>query len=202
MIKWKLALDNLKTFEDILSNIKVDFDNTVRAAQPKDLMEIQQRASNLRMQITDSEIFSKYLVHKEMTRLRFRDADKEIKLLLSKTAKIISQAKTEEEKAVIRNKFEKFNHLLVLEPEVNKELEDFKLKHNTEIEDLKKSHSQLVDEITNKHIEETKEIKKVLEEESAKNSKEKEDLLNQRIEIEQEFQKISDQYTELIKDPP
>ena len=202
MIKWKLALDNLNTFEDILSDIKLDFDKTLRAAQLKNLMEIQQRGSNLKMQITDSEIFSKYLVHKEMARLRFRDADKENKLLLSKTAKIISQAKTEEEKTIIRNKFEKFNHLLVLEPEVNKELEDFKLKHNKEIEDLKKSHSQLIDEITNKHIEETEEIKKVHEEERAKNSKEKEDLLNQRIEIEQEFEKISDQYTELIKDPP
>ena len=289
-MKWKLALDNHKAFEDILSDIKADLDKTIRAAQPKVLMEIQQRASDLKMQIEDSEVFSKYLVHKEMTRLRFRDSDKENELLICKTARIISQAKTEEEKAMIRNRFEKISHLLVPEPEVNQDLEDFKLKHDAEIEDLKMNHCQLVDEITNKHSKEIEEIKnkhseedqeikkmhtedvekikkmhtedvekinykhseevkeiknkhsdkveeikqihnkeaeeiikmhseeikeitnkhckeaekikKIHEEERVKDSKEKEDLLNQRIEIEQEFKKISDQYTELKESPP
>ena len=290
MIKWKLVLDNHKAFEDILSNIIADLDKTVKAAQPKDLMEIQERASDLKMQIEDSEVFSKYLLHKEMTRLRFRDADKDNELLICKTARIISQAKTEEEKTMIRNRFKKISHLLVPEPEINQELEDFKLNHNIEIEDLKKNHCQLVDEITSKHskeIEEIKnkhneevkeitnkhseedeeikkmhnkeiekitnkntedvekikkihtedvekinykhseeikeitnkhsdkveeikqihnkeaeEIKKIHEEERIKDSKEKEDLLNQRIEVEQEFKKICDQYTELKEGPP
>ena len=201
-MKWKLALDNHKTFKDILSNIKADLDKTIRAAQPKDLMEIQQRASDLKMQIEDSEVFSKYLVHKEMTRLRFRDADKENELLICKTARVISQAKTEEEKTMIRNRFEKVSHLFVSEPEVNQDLEDFKLKHDAEIEDLKKSHGQLVDEITNKLSEEIEEIKKIHEEERVKNSKEKEDLLNQRIEIEQELKKIRDKFAQLKEKPP
>ena len=201
-MRWKLALDNHKAFEDILSNIKTDLDKTVRAAQPKDLIEIQQRASDLKMQIEDSEVFSKYLVHKEMTRLRFRDADKENELFLSKTARIISQVKTEEEKIMIRNRLEKISHLFVSEPEVNQDLEDFKLKHDAEIKDLKKSHSQLADEITNKLSEEIEEIKKIYEEERVKNSKEKEDLLNQRIEIEQELQKIRDKFAQLKEDPP
>ena len=223
-MRWKLALDNHKAFENILSDIKADLDKTVRAAQPKDLMKIQKRASDLKMQIEDSEVFSKYLVHKEMTRLRFRDTDKENELLICKTARIISQAKTEEEKTMIKNRFEKVRHLLAPEPEVNQELEDFKLKHDAEIEDLKKNHCQLVDEITSKHNEEvkeitnklsnkieeikhihnkeTEEIKKIHEEERVKVSKEKEDLLNQRIEVEQELKKISDQYTELKEGPP
>ena len=243
------------------------------------MIKIQQRASDLKIQIEDSEVFSKYLVHKEMTRLRFRDADKDNELSLSKTARIISQAKTEEEKAMIRSRFEKVWHLLAPEPEVNQDLEDFKQKHDAEIEDLKKSHRQLVDEITSKHSEEVKEItnklseeikeitnkhseetkkitnmhskeiekitnkhskeveeikqihnneaeeikkmhskeikeitnkhckeaekiKKIHENELVNSRKEKEDLLNQRIEIEQEFQKISDQLTELKEDPP
>ena len=201
-MKWKLALDNHKAFEDILSNIIADLDKTIRAAQPKDLIEIQQRASDLKIQIEDSEVFSKYLVHKEITRLRFRDAEKENELFICKTARIISQAKTEEEKTMIRNRLEKVRHLLAPEPEVNQDLEDFKLKHNTEIEDLKKSHNQLVEEISNKHSEEIEEIKKIHEEEKLKNSKEKEDLINQRIEIEQEFQKIKDQFAQLKEDPP
>ena len=201
-MRWKLGLDNHKAFEDILSDIKADLDKIVRAAQPKDLINIQQRASDLKMQIENSEVFSKYLVHKKMTRLRFRDADKENELSLSKTARIISQAKTEEEKTMIRNRLEKVSHLFVSEPEVNQDLEDFKLKHDAEIEDLKKSHSQLVDEITNKLSEEIEEIKKIHEEERVKNSKEKEDLLNQRIEIEQELQKIRDKFAQLKEDPP
>ena len=75
-----------------------------------------------------------------MTRLRFRDVDEENELLICKTAIIISQAKTEEEKGMIRNRFKKVRHLLAPEPEVNKDLEDFKLKHDAEIEDLKKNH--------------------------------------------------------------
>ena len=201
-MRWKLALDNHKAFEDILSDIKSDLDKTVRAVKPKDLINIQQRASDLKMQIEDSEVFSKYLVHKEMTRLRFRDAEKENELLICKTARIISQVKTEEEKIMIRNRLEKVSHLFVSEPEVNQDLEDFKLKHDAEIEDLKKSHSQLVDEITNKLSEEIEEIKKIHEEERVKNSKEKEDLLNQRIEIEQELQKIRDKFAQLKEDPP
>ena len=212
-MKWKLALDNHKAFEDILSDIKSDLEKTIRSAQLKDLIEIQQRASDLKMQIEDSEVFSKYLVHKEMTRLRFRDTDKESELLICKTERIISQAKTEEEKTMIRNRFEKISHLLVSEPEVNQDLEDFKQKHDAEIEDLKKSHRQLVDEITskhnedveeinNKHIEEIEEIKKIHENELINSRKEKEDLLNQRIEIEQEYKLISDQYTKLKEGPP
>ena len=180
-MRWKLALDNHKAFEDILSEIKVDLDKTVRAAQPKNLMEIQQRASDLKMQIEDREVFSKYLVHKEMTRLRFRDVDEENELLICKTARIISQAKTEEEKTMIRNRFQKVRHLLVPEPEVNQDLEDFKIKHDAEIEDLKRSHSQLVDEITNKHKVEVKQIQKIHKKERVKSNKEKEDLLNRRI---------------------
>ena len=201
-MRWKLALDNHKAFEDILSDIKADLSKTIKAAQPKDLMNIQQRGSDLKMQIEDSEVFSKYLVHKEMTRLRFRDADKENELLICKTARIISQAKTEEEKTMIRNRFEKVRHLFTQEPEVNKDLEDFKLKHDTEIEDLKKSHNQYIDEITNKLREEDMEIKKILEEVIVKNRKEKEDLLNQSIEIEQDFKKIIYQLTKFKKDPP
>ena len=164
-MRWRLDLENHKAFEDILSNIKVDLNKTVRAAQPKDLMKIQQRASDLKIQIEDSEVFSKYLVHKEMTRLRFKNTDKDNEVSLSKTARIISQAKTEEEKTMIRSRFEKVWHLLAPEPEVNQDLEDFKQKHDAEIEDLKKSHRQLVDEITNKHNEEVKEITNKLSEE-------------------------------------
>ena len=69
----------------------------------------------------------------------------------------ISELKSEEEKTVIRNRLDKISHLLIPEPAVNKELEDFKLKHDEEINELK-----------NKHMED-----------EAKYEKEKEDLINQ-----------------------
>ena len=114
----------------------------------------------------------KYLVHKVLARLRFRDADKDNELLICNTIRFISELKTEEEKTMIKNRLDKISHLLVPEPAVNKELEDFKLKHDEEINELK-----------NKHMED-----------EAKYEKEKEDLLNQRIEIEQELQNLKDQY--------
>ena len=203
MIKWRLALDNHKAFEDILSDIKVDLNKTVKAAQPKNLMEIQQRASDLKMQIEDSEVFSKYLFHKEMTRLRFRDAEKENELLICKTARIISQAKTEEEKTMIRNRFEKVRHLLAPENEVNQDLEDFKLIHDAEIEDLKKSHSQLIDEVANKHSKEIEEIKKMYTEDvekiNYKHSEEIKEITNKHINKVEEIKQMHNKETEEIK---
>ena len=175
---WRLALDQLKQFEADLSNIKTDLKNAIDSANPKDLKQIKQRGQVLKEQIKDSEIFSKYLVHKELTRLRFRDANKDNELLICKTVRVISELKTEEEKIMVRNRISKISHLLVPEPAVNKELEDFKLKHDEEINELKSKHM----------------------EDEAKYEKEKEDLMNQRIEIEQELQKLKDQYTEPNED--
>ena len=79
---------------------------------------------------------------------------------------------------MIRNRLDKISHLLVPEPAVNKELEDFKLKYDEEINELKNKHK----------------------EDEAKYEKEKEDLINQRIEIEQELQKLKDQYSEQYED--
>ena len=175
---WRLALDQLKQFEAHLSNIKTDLKDVINAANPKGLIQIKQRGLDLKEQIKDSEVFSKYLVHKELARLRFRDANKENELLISKTVRVISELKTEEEKLMIRNRLDKISHLLVPEPAFNKELEDFKLKHDEEINELKNKHK----------------------EDEAKYEKEKEDLLNQRIEIEQELLILKDQYTEPNED--
>ena len=117
-------------------------------------------------------------MHKELAKLRFRDADKDNELLSCKTVRLISELKTEEEKLMIRNRVNRISHLFAPEPAVNKELEDFKLKHDEEINELK-----------NKHMED-----------EARYEKENEDLLNQRIEIEQELQKLKDQYEEECKD--
>ena len=175
---WRLAVDQLKQFEADLSNIKTDLKNAIDAENPKDLKQIKQRGLDLKEQIKDSEIFSKYLVHKELAKLRFRDAKKDNELLICKTVRVISDLKTEEEKIMIRNRLDKISHLLIPEPAANKELEDFKLKHDEEINELKSKYM----------------------EDKAKYEKEKEDLLNQRIEIEQELQKLKDQYTEPNED--
>ena len=175
---WRLALDQMKQFEADLSNIKIDLKNAIDEANPKYLIQIRQRGLDLKEQIKDSEVFSKYLVHKELTRLRFRDTEKDNELLISKTVRVILELKTEEEKLMIRNKMSKISHLLVPEPAVNKELEDFKLKHDEEINELKNKHK----------------------EDEAKYEKEKENLMNQRIEIEQELQQLKDQYTEPNED--
>ena len=176
---WRLTLDQLKQFEADLSSIKTDLKNAIDSANPKDLKQIKQRGLDIKEQIKNSEVFSKYLVHKELTRLRFRDANKDNELLISKTVRVISELKTEEEKIMIRNRLDKISHLLVPEPAANKELEDFKLKHDEEINELKNKHK----------------------EDEAKYENEKEDLMNQRIEIEQELQKLKDQYIEQNKDP-
>ena len=176
---WRLALDQLKQFEADLSNIKTDLKNAIDSANPKDLKQIKQRGLDLKEQIMNSEVFSNYLVHKELARLRFKDINKDNELLICKTVRVISELKTEEEKTMIRNRLDKISHLLAPESAVNKELEDFKLKHDEEINELKNKHK----------------------EDEAKYEKEKEDLMNQRIEIEQELQKLKDQYIEQNKDP-
>ena len=79
-ITWKLTFEELKQFEADLSNIKLDLKNVIKFTKPKDLMQIQLRASNLKKQIKDSEVFSKYLVLKELAKLRFRDINKDNEL--------------------------------------------------------------------------------------------------------------------------
>ena len=175
---WRLALDQMKQFETDLSNIKTDLKNAINAANPKDLMQIKLRALNLKEQIKESEVFLKYLVHKELSRLRFKDADKDSELMIDKTVRVISDVNTEEEKIMTKNRLDKISDLLIPEPSVNKELEDFKLKYDEKINELKNKHK----------------------EDEAKYEKEKEDLLNQRIEIEQELHKLKDQYTEPNED--
>ena len=179
-ITWRYVLDQLKQFEAELSNIKTDLKSVIDESNPKGLIQIKQRGLDFKEQIKDSEVFSKYLVHKELARLRFRfrDINKDNELLICKTVRVISELKTEEEKIMIRNRLDKISHLLVPEPAVNKELEDFKLKHYEEIKELKVRHR------------EDEDIYK----------KEKEDLLNQRIEIEQELQILKDQYIERNED--
>ena len=83
------------------------------------------------------------------------------------------------------------------EPTVNKELEEFKLKHESEIQDIKKTHTEELDKVVKKHSEDLDELKNKFKQDIEKNEKEKDDLLNQRIEIEQEFKKIKDQFAEL-----
>ena len=139
----------------------------IDGAKPKVLMQAQQRASDIIMQIKNSEIFSKYLVHKELTRLRFRDAEKDSELLIDKTVRVISEVNTEEEKIKIKSRLAKISHLLIPESSVSKVIENFKLKHDKEINELKNKHK----------------------EDEAKYEKDKENLLNQKIEIEQELQK-------------
>ena len=177
-IVWRYALDQLKQFEFDLSNINSDIKNLIDAAKLKDLIKIQRRASELKIQIKESEIFSKYLVHKELTKLRFRDAGKDNELLIWKTIRVISELKTEEEKTMIKNRLDKISHLLASEPDAKKELEDFKLKHDEEISELKNKQR----------------------EDQAKYEKDKEDLLSQRTEIEQELQMIKEQYVESSED--
>ena len=196
-----MALDQQKQFEVGLSSIKGDLKNIIDDARPKDLLQILRRASDLKTQIANSEAFSKYLVHKEMTRLRFRDADRDHEMPLNKTARIISEAKTEEEKIMISNRFERVKHLLAPKPTVDKELEDFKLKHEAEIEDIKKTHAEELNKVEKKHSEDIDELRNKFKEDKEKSDKGKNDLLNQRIKYEQEFKMIKDQYIEL-KDCP
>ena len=141
-LTWRLALDQLKQFEADLSHVKTDLKNAIDNANPKYLTQIQQRAMDLKTQIKDSEVFMKYLVHKELARLRFKDIDKDNELLICKTVRLISELKTEEEKTMIRNRLKKISHLFVPVPAVNKELEDFKLKHDEEINELKSKHRE------------------------------------------------------------
>ena len=68
--------------------------------------------------------------------------------------------------------------MLVPELAVNEELEDFKLKHDEEINELISKHMK----------------------DETKYKKEKEDFLNQRIEIELELKNLKDQYEEQSED--
>ena len=173
-ISWKLVLIQLRQFEADLLKINTDLKSAIGDVNPKERILIQKRASDLKTQIIDSEVFLKYLVHKELNRLRFRELDEDNEQVIRKSAKIISEINTEEEKAIIKNIFKNVGHWLFLETTPNEELEELKLEHDNEINQLKRKHC----------------------EDEAKHDNEKEDMLNKIMEIEQEIKITQDQDTD------
>ena len=192
-IAWGKALKILKKFEANLLNIKKDLNSAIDASKFKALMQIQKRVSSLKTKIKNSEIFSKYLVHKELNRLRFRETEEDNEQFVWNTTKTISEASIEEDKIKVRKIFKNVSHLLDSESSTSKELNNMEQKHNTDIEILKQSHNITLDEIVKDPSENVDEIKWKEIENKAKKKIKQEDLFHEKIVIEQELNKIKNQ---------
>ena len=137
----------------------------------KDLSKIQQRTSDLKSKIIDSEAFSKYLLHKEMNKHRQRGRMNANNLLINNIIKDADKMKTEDEKAIIFERFQKLKELLEVKPGVNIELQEFKRNYYEDIKKIEKMKG---------------------EENKLKLQKEIDELLVQKVEIELEIKRIEE----------
>ena len=145
-IKWSLVLDQHKIFFDELMTANQDLDNILKVDKIKDLAKIQQKSSNLKSRITESEVFMKYLLHKEMNKHRLREKIIETKNIMSNISKDHDKIQTEEEREAIFESFHKLKKLMYPNPSSNPELEELEIKHKREIKAIKKEMNKLQDQ--------------------------------------------------------
>ena len=66
--KWAYALDQLKVFVERRDGIEDELEDVITDGRFKDLADIQERVFDLKTQIVESEVYVKYLMHKEMNK--------------------------------------------------------------------------------------------------------------------------------------
>ena len=167
-IKWSLAFEQHKIFNEELKRIDRELGDVLSTNKLKDIAKIQQSASALKLKITESEIFSKYLMHKEMNKHRERGKLKESKNFINDLAKDYDMMKTEEDRTAILEKFKNIKNLLSFKHSENQELEEFKRKYLEDVDELKKKQEKYIEIYEN----------------------EKNDLIAKNTKLEQELNRI------------
>ena len=130
--KWKEALEKLMIFDTELRSIKDDHESALITERLKDFDTIQQRSINLKLSITESEVYKKYLLHKEMNELMIKE-----NLFTTKTMKNIEESKSEEHKYTIEERLLNFSNLIESESTADQNIEEFKKILLDEIESIK-----------------------------------------------------------------
>ena len=129
--------------------------------------------------ITDSDVFNKYLKHKKLTKHLIKERI-EKKELVTQIVWDLVEVRAEEEKVMLRDKYQKWRHQLEPKPLVNLELEELKQQHLAEIDEVKRKGEQDVEAL------------------QTENKK----LLAQVIEVEQELNELKDQPKDSIDGIP
>ena len=135
--KWKEALEKLPIFDVELRSIKDDYESALIAERLKDFDTIQQRFINLKLDITESEVYKKYLFHKEMNELMKREKIFGENLFTAKTVKNIEETKSEEHNSTLEERLLNFSNLIESESTADQNIEEFKKIWLDEIESIK-----------------------------------------------------------------
>ena len=124
--KWKEALEKLPIFDVELRSIKDDYESALIAEKLKDFDAIQHRFINLKLDITESEVYKKYLFHKEMNELMKREKIFEENLFTAKTVRNIEETKLEEHKSTLEERLLNFSNLIESESTADQILKNLK----------------------------------------------------------------------------
>ena len=117
--------------------------------------------------ITDSDVFSKYLKHKRLTKHIIKERV-EKKELVTQIVWDLAEVGAEEEKVMLRDKYQKWRHQFEQKPLINLELEELKQKHLAEIDEIRRKGEQDIEALQT----------------------ENEKLLAQVVEVEQTLNKL------------
>ena len=136
---------------------------------------IKQFNNVFKSKITDSDIFSKYMKHKQLIKHIIKDWIEE-KELVAQNVCDLAEVRTEEEKVMFRDKCQNWGTQFPSTSLVNLELEEFKQKHLVEIDEIKRKGEQDIEALQT----------------------ENEKLLAQVVEAEQELNVLKNQQKDCI----
>ena len=72
-LKWNIYWDEEKVVQEKLNMIDSELNEVLKDGRLKDIAKIEKKAFSLKDQIISSELFSRYLIHKEMNTLRMNE---------------------------------------------------------------------------------------------------------------------------------
>ena len=87
--------------------------------------------------MTDSDVFIKYLKHKQLAKHIINERI-EMKELVTQIGRDLAKVRAEEEKVMMRDKYQKWRHEFEPKPLLNLELKEFKQKYLAEIDEVKR----------------------------------------------------------------
>ena len=126
--KWKLALKQHKEFLCELVIINQELNEALKTGKFKDLAKIQQRAFCLKSNITENEVYLKYLLHKEMNKHRLKCHISNSNTIISNVCDDDGKVGNEDENNLLwRNKDLK----ILVDPKLSTNLEDGVIKENS-----------------------------------------------------------------------
>ena len=179
--KWATEKSKLNGFSEEINQISTDLENYIKEGELKDLSKIQKKCVNLKLEIVESKVFAKYLLHKDMNKRRLK-ASKEGENYAQPKVEIQNNETTSEEDSESNES-----------NDTNEENDDNEIRYPYM---HKVASSYKLDKIKMKHFKEITKIQKKQEKDKIDYDRKIRLLIDHKGEIEEELIKAKNKLKE------